>query len=105
MYAIPTTDLFNASAETLDVRHNYMALGFNFIGNRLGACSALAVSPTIDLTGRPGKSFLHSVQSPFRVFAISMYFPAMLIFFLKQLRFDIDSLGPMGEGINYTKFS
>ena len=51
LYAIPHTDLFNAFAETMGVRYNYMTLGFNFIGNRLSACGTLAVSPITDLTG------------------------------------------------------
>ena len=71
LYTIPPSDLFNAFAETLGVRYYYMTPSFNFIGNRLGACGALALSPTIDLTGRPGK-FLHLVQSPFRGSEISV---------------------------------
>ena len=50
LYTIPPTDLFNAFAETLGVGNYYMTLGFNFIGNRLGACDALAVRPIINLT-------------------------------------------------------
>ena len=61
LYAIHLTDLFNAFAETLCIMYDYMILGFDFIGGWLGACSALAVSPIIDLTGRPVKPFLHLV--------------------------------------------
>ena len=42
---------FNAFAETLGVWYYCMTLGFSFISNRLGAYSALAISPIIDLTG------------------------------------------------------
>ena len=34
-----------------------MTLGFDFIGSGLGICGALAVSPTIDFTGRPVSLF------------------------------------------------
>ena len=63
LYAIPSTDLCNAFAESIGVWYDYETLGFDFIGGGLGGCSALAVSPIIDLTVRPGKSFLHLVQS------------------------------------------
>ena len=45
------TDFSNAFTETLGVWYYYVTLGFNFIGNRLGACSVLALSPIINLTG------------------------------------------------------
>ena len=51
LYTISPTDLFNVFAETLGVMYYYMAFSFNFNGNGLGACSALAVGPIIDLTG------------------------------------------------------
>ena len=89
LYTIPPTYLFNAFTETLGVRYYYMTLDFNFIGNKLGTCGALAFSPTSDFTERPGKSFLHL----FRVFAISKCFPEILLFFLKPLRVATDSLG------------
>ena len=57
MYAIPPTDLFNVFAETLCIRYNYMALGFDFIGSGLGACGALVVSLTNYLTGGSVKPF------------------------------------------------
>ena len=41
---------FNAFTETLCAGYYYMTLVFNFIDNRLGTCSALAVSPIIDHT-------------------------------------------------------
>ena len=65
LYGLPSTDLFNAFAETLCIRYNYMALVFDFIGSGLGTSGALVVSPIIDLTGGPIKPFLYLVQSPF----------------------------------------
>ena len=46
LYDILPTDLFNAFAETLCVRYDYMTLTFYFIGSRLGACGALVVTPS-----------------------------------------------------------
>ena len=80
-----------------------MTLGFNFIGNRLGACGALADSPIIDLLGRPGKSFLHLVQNPFGVFTIGESFPVMIHFL--ELRIATNSFGPMGRSTKDTVFS
>ena len=67
---IPPAALFNAFTETLGIWYYYVALGFDFIGNRLGTSGALAVSPIIDLPRRPVKSSLHLVQSPFGVFTV-----------------------------------
>ena len=105
LYAIPPTYLLNAFAETLYIRYNFMTLGFDFIGSGLGACSALSVSPTIDLAGRPVKAFLHLVQSPFGVFTLGECLPEMLNFFVEKIRLATHCFGPMGEGINYTQFS
>ena len=104
LYTLPPTDLFNALAETLGVWYDYVTLGFYFIGSGLGACSTLAVSPITDLTGRPGKSFLHLVQSPLGVFAIGKSFPEMFHFFLEELTIATDCFGPMGVGTNDTIF-
>ena len=82
-----------------------MTLGFNFIGIILDACGALATSPVIDLTGWPGKFFLHLVESPFGVFTISKCFPEMFHFFLEKLRIATNSFGPMGESNNDSVFS
>ena len=68
------------------VWYDYVTLGINFIGSGLVVCSTLAVSPIIDLTGRPRKSFLHLVQSPLGVFTIGKSFPEMLHFFFEELR-------------------
>ena len=40
------------------------------------------LAPLIDLTGTPGKSFLHLVQSPLRVITIGKSFPEMLHYLL-----------------------
>ena len=104
LYTIPPTDLINAFAETLGVWYDNMTLGFNFIGTGLDACGALAVSPIIDLSGRPGKSFCHLVQSPFGVVTIGENFPEMLHFFLQELWITMNCFGPIGEGTNDTIF-
>ena len=98
--AIPTTDLFDAFTKTLCVGYDNVTLIFNFTGDRLGTCGA----PISNLSGRPVKSFLHLVQSPFGVFAFSESLPQMVLFLLEQLRLAAHSGGPMGEGVDYTKF-
>ena len=86
------------------IMYNYMAHGFNFIGSGLGACSALVVSPIIDITGGPIKPFLHPVQSPLWVFTLGECLPKMTHIFAEKLRIATHCFGPVGEGINYTKF-
>ena len=98
--AIPTTDLFDAFTKTLCVGYDNVTLIFNFIGGRLGTSSA----PISNLSGRPVESFLHLVQSPFGIFAFSESLPEMVLFLLEQLRLAAHSGGPMGEGVDYTKF-
>ena len=98
--AIPTTDLFDFFTKTLCVGYDNVPFTFDFMVSRLGTVSA----PIIDLTGRPIKSFLHLVQSPFRVFAFGESLPEVILFFLEQLRLAAHSGGPMGEGLNNTKF-
>ena len=75
-----------------------MTLAFNFISSWLGACSILAISSFIDLTLRPGKSFLHLVQIPLWLFTFSKSFPGMLNFFGGEVWIATDCLVPMGEG-------
>ena len=70
----------------------------------LGSCSALVVNPIIDLTGRPAESFLHLVQSPFRIFVFGESFNEAVLFLLKQLRLATHCEGPMEEGVDDTKF-
>ena len=77
-----------------------MTLIFNFIGGRMGSCGA----PITDFSGRPVESFLHLVQSQFGVFAFSESLPEMVLFLLEQLRLAAHCWGPMGEGVDYTKF-
>ena len=103
LYAIPSTDHFNALTETLSIRYDNMTLSFDFIGSGLGTCSALVVSAINDLSGGPVKPFLHLVQSPFWVFALGECLPEMIHFFVEKLRIATHCFGPMGEGINYTK--
>ena len=84
--AISTTDLLKAFTKTLCGGYDNMTLIFNFIGDRLGSCSALVVNPINDLTGRPAESFLHLVLSPFRILAFGESLPGVVLFLLEQLR-------------------
>ena len=99
--AISTTDLFDAFTKTLCVGYDNVTLIFNFIGSRLGS---LIADPITDLSGRTVKPFLHLVQSPFGIFAFSESLPEMVLFLLEQLRTAEHCFGPMGEGVDYTKF-
>ena len=101
--AISATDLLDAFTKTLCVGYDNVALGFNFTGDSLGTCSALAISPISDLTGRLVKSFLHLVQSPFRICAFSESFPEVVLFLLEQLRLAAHCFGPVGEGVEDTQ--
>ena len=98
--AIPTTDLFDAFTKTLCVGYENVPLIFDFIVGRLGTISA----PIIGLSGRPVKSFLHLVQSPFWVFAFAESLPEVVLFLLEQLRLAAHSRSPMGKGLYNTKF-
>ena len=99
--AISTTDAFT---KTLFVGYDNMTLSFDSIGGSLGSFSALVVNPIKNLTGRPVESFLHLVQSPFRIFAFGESLSETVLFLLEQLRLAIHSFGPMGEGVDDTKF-
>ena len=98
--AIPTTDLCNAFTKTLCVGYDNVTLVFDFIGDRLGTCGA----PITNLSGRPVESFLHLAQSPFGIFAFSESLPEMVLFLLEQLTLVAHCCGPMGEGMDNTKF-
>ena len=89
--------------ETLCISYDNMTLVFDVIGSGLHTCSALFVSPISDIPGGPVKPFLHLVQIPFWVFALGECLPEMIHFFVEKLKIDTHRLGPMGEGINYTK--
>ena len=99
--AIPTTDLFDAFTKTLCVGYDNVPLIFDFIVGRLGTISA----PISDLSGRPVKSFLHLVQSPFWVFAFSESLPEVVLFLLEQLRLAAHSGGPMGKALYNTNLA
>ena len=102
--AISTTDFFDAFTKTLCVGYDNVALSFDFIGGTLGRCSALVASHINFLTGRPVESFLHLVQSPFGIFAVSESLSEMVLFLLEQLRLAAHCFSPMEEGVDDTKF-
>ena len=77
---------FCAFTKTLCVGYDNVILGFDSISGSLGSCSALVVKPINNLSGRPVESFLHLVQSPFRIFAFSESLPDVVLFLLEQLR-------------------
>ena len=97
--AIPTTDLFDTFTKTLCVGYDNVPLVFHFMVGRLGIVGA----PIIDLSGRPVESFLHLVQSPLGIFALSESLPEVILFLLEQLRIAAHSGGPMGEGLDNTE--
>ena len=66
---------FDAFTKTLCVGYDNVTLVFDFIGGRLGSCSA----PITNLSGGHIKSFLHLVQSPFGIFAFSESLPEMVL--------------------------
>ena len=103
--AISTTDLSDAFTKTLCVGYDNVTLSFDFIGDSLGTCGALVINPINILTGRLLKSFLHLVQSPFRIFAFSESLPKVIHFMLEQLRPAAHCFGPRGEGTDDTEFS
>ena len=98
--AIPTTDLFDTFTKTLCVGYDNVPLVLHFMVGRLGIVGV----PIIDLSGRPVKSFPQLVQSPLRIFALGESLPDVILFLLEQLRIAAHSGGPMGEGLDNTKF-
>ena len=104
LYAIPPIDHLDTCTETLCVRYNNMTLCIYFIGGGLDACGALVVSPISNLPGGPVLPFLHLVQSLHRVFTLNKCLPEVIHFFAEKLRIATHCLGPMGEGVNSTKF-
>ena len=67
--------------------------------SRLGIVGA----PIINLSGKHVESFLHLVQSPLGIFALSESLPEVILFLLEQLRIAAHSRGPMGEGLDNTE--
>ena len=102
--AISTTDVFDTFTKTLCVGYDNMTLIFNFIGDRLGSCSALVVNPSLTSLVDLLSLFFTLVQSPFRIFAFGESLPKVVLFLLEQLRLAAHYGGPMGEGVDYTKF-
>ena len=92
--AIHTTDLFDAFTKTLCVGYDNVPFILHFMVSRMG----IVVAPIISLPGRPVESFLHLVQSPFRIFAVGESLPEVLLFFLEQLRIAAHGGGPNGRG-------
>ena len=101
---IPSTDLFDTFTKTLHVRYDYMTLTLNFSGGSRGTVRTLVINPINGLTGGLVEPFLHFVQSPLGILAFSESLPEMLFFLFEQLRIAAHCLGPMGEGVNDTKF-
>ena len=97
---MPTTDLFDTFTKTLCVGYDNVPLILHFMVGRLGIVGA----PIIDLSGTPVDSFLHIVQSPLRIFALGESLPEVILFLLEQLRIAAHSGGPMGKGLDNTKF-
>ena len=78
--AISTTDLFDTFTKTLCVGYDNVSLTLNFFDGSRGTCGTLVVNPIKGLNGRPVESFLHLVQSPFRIFALDESFPEVFPF-------------------------
>ena len=90
--------------KTLCVGYDNVTLGFDPIVGGWGSCSALVVNLINSLTGRPVESFLHLVQSPFRIFTFGESLPGVVLFLLEQLSLAAHCFGSMGEGVDDTKF-
>ena len=101
--AIPTTDLFDTFTKTLCVGYDYVTLTLNFSGGSRDTVSTLVVNHINCLTESPVEPFLHLVQSPLGIFALSESFPEVFPFLFKQLRIAAHSFGPMGEGVDNTE--
>ena len=67
------------------------------------ADSALIAAPIINLPGRLVESFLHLVQSPFRIFTLSESLPEVLFSFWSNSGLLHMVENPVGEGLNDTK--
>ena len=100
---IPATDLSDTFTKTLCIGYDYVTLTLDFSGGSRGTVSTLVVNPINGLTGRPVEPFLHLVQSPLGIFALSESFPEVFFFLFEQLRIAAHSFGPMGEGVDNTE--
>ena len=100
---IPATDLFDTFTKTLCVGYDYVTLTLNFSGGSRGTVSTLVVNPINGLTGRPVEPFLHLVQSPLGIFALSESFPEVVFFLFEQLRIAAHIFGPIREGVDNTE--
>ena len=100
---ISITGPFDAFTKTLCVRYDYVTLTLNFSGGSRGTVSPLVVNPINGLTGRP-EPFLHLVQTPLGILAFGESLPEVFFFLFEQLGIAAHSFGPMGEGVNNTKF-
>ena len=103
--SIPTTDHFYTFTKTLCVGYDYVTLTLNFFSDSRSTIGTLVVNPISGLTGRPVEPFFHLVQSPFGIFALSESYPERFLFLFERLRIAAHSLGPMGEGVDYTELA
>ena len=81
-----------------------MTLTLNFFGGSRGTVSTLVINPINGLTGGFVELFFYFVQSPLGILEFSESLPEMLFFLFEQLRIAAHCLGPMGEGVDDTKF-
>ena len=91
--AIPTTDPFDTFTKTLCVGNDNMTLTLHSLVGSLGT----VVAPIIDLSGRPVKSLLHLVQSPFGVVTFGESFPEVLPFLFEATQDHCTWWKPCGK--------
>ena len=102
--AISTTDLFDTFTKTLCV-------GYDNVDPYSWASLVAAGVPVVPWLLAPSmasledlyESFLHLVQSPFRIFTFGESFPEVFLFLFEQLRIAAQSFGPVGKGVDYTE--
>ena len=97
--------IFLMLSQRLCVGYDNVTISFDVIGDSLGTYGTLVINPNNCLTGRLVKSFLHSVQSPFRIFTLSESLPKVVHFLLEQFKTAAHCFTPIGEGVDDTKFS
>ena len=101
--AMSTTDLLDAFTKTLCVGYDNVTLVLTPLVIAWAPVMPWLITLSM-VSCRLVESFLHLVQSPFRIFAFSESLPKMVHFLLEQLRPAAHHLGPMGEGIDDTEF-